>query len=411
MNICDADFDFDMDDLCSSDWCDIFTDHSNPMDHHHLHVNTNELQVTNSGGKKPPKRPGPLSLEEIQKHFEKPIRMAAKELNVGLTLLKKRCRELNIKGWPHRKLKSLKSIIQNVKEMGLQEEMEKIEFEIKANTNEEIEMKTEANIRKEIDEERRNRNSGISRLGIGDTHSLVVQIANLSSTMSQETDPSEHPSQGSSEHHSGAPRSLTAIQEHDTSSDSDADSHRAPIRSATGPTLWTRDPVWPQGDGAGPSWVRGQGGSSSSSSSSSSSRSSSRTRTPPPIARPPPAVHAPIVHLGGMTPVERHEVARIARGQRIHESLIDHHDHMIDSLIDVAGADSQQLTRVVALLSHTMASLHHLYTVVYMVMALVVIMFGWAIWRARIMPPRREDPELARLVSEQVLASLPNIVS
>ena len=27
------------------------------------------------------------------------------------------------------------------------------------------------------------------------------------------------------------------------------------------------------------------------------------------------------------------------------------------------------------------------------------------------MPPRREDPELARLVSEQVLASLPNIVS
>ncbi|KAJ9536481.1 hypothetical protein OSB04_un000318 [Centaurea solstitialis] len=29
----------------------------------------------------------------------------------------------------------------------------------------------------------------------------------------------------------------------------------------------------------------------------------------------------------------------------------------------------------------------------------------------RIMPPRREDPELARLVSEQVLASLPNIVS
>ncbi|KAJ9557169.1 hypothetical protein OSB04_011783 [Centaurea solstitialis] len=29
----------------------------------------------------------------------------------------------------------------------------------------------------------------------------------------------------------------------------------------------------------------------------------------------------------------------------------------------------------------------------------------------RIMPPRREDPELTRLVSEQVLASLPNIVS
>ena len=27
------------------------------------------------------------------------------------------------------------------------------------------------------------------------------------------------------------------------------------------------------------------------------------------------------------------------------------------------------------------------------------------------MPPRREDPELAQLVSEQVIASLPNVVS
>ncbi|KAJ9557796.1 LOW QUALITY PROTEIN: hypothetical protein OSB04_012410 [Centaurea solstitialis] len=82
--------------------------------------------------------------------------------------------------------------------------------------------------------------------------------------------------------------------------------------------------------------------------------------------------------------------------------MIDHHDHMIDSLIGVAGADSQQLSRVVALLGHTMDSLSHLYTLVYMVIALAIILN---------MPPRREDPELARLVSEQVIASLPNIVS
>ncbi|KAJ9557720.1 hypothetical protein OSB04_012334 [Centaurea solstitialis] len=53
----------------------------------------------------------------------------------------------------------------------------------------------------------------------------------------------------------------------------------------------------------------------------------------------------------------------------------------------------------------------HLYLVVYMMMALVVIMIGWIFWWPRIMPSRRENPELARLVSEQVLASLPNIVS
>ncbi|KAL9240549.1 hypothetical protein vseg_014754 [Gypsophila vaccaria] len=56
-----------------------------------------------------------------------PISKAAKELNVGLTVLKKRCRELNIKRWPHRKIKSLESLISNVKEMGLMEVVQFLE--------------------------------------------------------------------------------------------------------------------------------------------------------------------------------------------------------------------------------------------------------------------------------------------
>jgi hypothetical protein len=56
-----------------------------------------------------------LELDEIQKHFNVPITKAAKEMKVGLTVLKKRCRELNIMRWPHRKIKSLKSLINNVK--------------------------------------------------------------------------------------------------------------------------------------------------------------------------------------------------------------------------------------------------------------------------------------------------------
>lgn len=43
-----------------------------------------------------------------------PITQAAKELNVGLTFLKKRCRELGIRRWPHRKLMSLQTLINNV---------------------------------------------------------------------------------------------------------------------------------------------------------------------------------------------------------------------------------------------------------------------------------------------------------
>jgi hypothetical protein len=43
-----------------------------------------------------------------------PITRAAREMNVGLTVLKKRYRELGIARWPHRKMKSLKSLILNV---------------------------------------------------------------------------------------------------------------------------------------------------------------------------------------------------------------------------------------------------------------------------------------------------------
>ena len=61
------------------------------------------------------KRSVALELEEIQKHFSMPITQAAREMKVGLTVLKKRCRELKIMRWPHRKIKSLNSLINNVK--------------------------------------------------------------------------------------------------------------------------------------------------------------------------------------------------------------------------------------------------------------------------------------------------------
>ncbi|KAL6584005.1 hypothetical protein OROMI_003294 [Orobanche minor] len=59
-----------------------------------------------------------LSRETISQYFYMPITRAARELNVGLTLLKKRCRELGIRRWPHRKLISLQTLIKNVQEFG-----------------------------------------------------------------------------------------------------------------------------------------------------------------------------------------------------------------------------------------------------------------------------------------------------
>ncbi|XP_020979472.1 protein RKD1-like [Arachis ipaensis] len=62
-----------------------------------------------------------LSRKMISEYFYMPITQAAKELDVGLTLLKKRCRELGIRRWPHRKLMSLQTLINNVQELGKDE--------------------------------------------------------------------------------------------------------------------------------------------------------------------------------------------------------------------------------------------------------------------------------------------------
>ncbi|KAL7115066.1 hypothetical protein ACP275_04G161000 [Erythranthe tilingii] len=66
-----------------------------------------------------------LTKEEVCRYFYMPIAQAAKELNVGVTLLKKRCRELGIRRWPHRKLMSLQTLIKNVQKMGEEDSEEK----------------------------------------------------------------------------------------------------------------------------------------------------------------------------------------------------------------------------------------------------------------------------------------------
>ncbi|CAA7056891.1 unnamed protein product [Microthlaspi erraticum] len=55
-----------------------------------------------------------LSRETIRPYFYMPITKAAKELNIGITLLKKKCRELGIHRWPHRKLMSLETLRTNL---------------------------------------------------------------------------------------------------------------------------------------------------------------------------------------------------------------------------------------------------------------------------------------------------------
>lgn len=61
-----------------------------------------------------------IALEDVVKCFGLPIVEASRNLKVGLTVLKRKCRELGIPRWPHRKIKSLDSLI-----CSLQEEAER----------------------------------------------------------------------------------------------------------------------------------------------------------------------------------------------------------------------------------------------------------------------------------------------
>nr|GMC98997.1 protein RKD5 isoform X1 [Ipomoea batatas] len=68
-----------------------------------------------------------IALEDLAKYFDLPITEASKSLKVGLTVLKKKCREFGIPRWPHRKIKSLDRLISN-----LQEEMQQQQEEDEA---------------------------------------------------------------------------------------------------------------------------------------------------------------------------------------------------------------------------------------------------------------------------------------
>lgn len=55
-----------------------------------------------------------IALEDLAKYFDLPILEASRNLKVGLTVLKKKCREFGIPRWPHRKIKSLDGLIQDL---------------------------------------------------------------------------------------------------------------------------------------------------------------------------------------------------------------------------------------------------------------------------------------------------------
>ena len=52
-----------------------------------------------------------LSKEHISQYFHMPMHQAAEHLNISLTGIKRKCREVGIQRWPYRKLISLQKLI------------------------------------------------------------------------------------------------------------------------------------------------------------------------------------------------------------------------------------------------------------------------------------------------------------
>lgn len=72
----------------------------------------------------PTQRVSNIALKDLAKYFDVPITEASRSLKVGLTVLKRKCREFGIPRWPHRKIKSLDSLIQDLQEEAKRQERE-----------------------------------------------------------------------------------------------------------------------------------------------------------------------------------------------------------------------------------------------------------------------------------------------
>lgn len=59
-------------------------------------------------------------IQKVQSVYHRPISEAAQVLDMGVTVLKKQCREQGIARWPFRKLQSIDKLIQSVQSVRCQ---------------------------------------------------------------------------------------------------------------------------------------------------------------------------------------------------------------------------------------------------------------------------------------------------
>ncbi|KAJ9539536.1 hypothetical protein OSB04_032269 [Centaurea solstitialis] len=109
----------------------------------------------------------------------------------------------------------------------------------------------------------------------------------------------------------------------------------------------------------------------------------------------------PMGHPPGMTAEQARLVRDMARGLDSQRSTLDHHRYILGSVTEILDAHNQHLTRAMQTAIAARRAVRMLSQ--YLLVAVIMMVL--------IMPPRREDSEIARLVTEQLVAVLPEIVS
>ncbi|XP_020082039.1 protein RKD5-like [Ananas comosus] len=98
------------------------------------HQSASEIEMPIKKGRATTKHVANIALSDIVKYFNLPIVEASRNLKIGLTVLKRKCREFGIPRWPHRKIKSLDSLIHDLQEEVHQQEKENKVAAVKAVT-------------------------------------------------------------------------------------------------------------------------------------------------------------------------------------------------------------------------------------------------------------------------------------
>jgi len=71
-----------------------------------------------------------ITLVDIAQYFHLPLRDASKTLKIGVSILKRKCRQYGIARWPHRKIKSLDSLIHDLEYVLAREDDEEEEKQL-----------------------------------------------------------------------------------------------------------------------------------------------------------------------------------------------------------------------------------------------------------------------------------------